>query len=88
MDSSLLDEMLDGDGAMLLEPRDVFDRCVIGVAERINMRVAAYDTARVIEALVEHHGMEDEDAREYFEFNVAGSWVGEGSPVFIEMFAA
>jgi hypothetical protein len=29
-------------------------------------------------------GMTLEEAREYFEFNVVGAWVGETTPVYIE----
>jgi hypothetical protein len=78
-----LDEILDGDGAMLLEPREVFDPCVIGIAERVNLRVVAYDTNKVIQALMDHHGWDEEEAGEWFETNIVGSWVGEGSPVFV-----
>jgi hypothetical protein len=81
-----IDEILDGDDAMLLEPRDLFDACVIGIAERINLRVAAYDVDKVLQALMDHHGMDEEEAQEYFDFNIAGSWVGEGSPVFLYLF--
>jgi hypothetical protein len=81
-----LDRILDGDDAMLLEPRDLFDACVIGIAERINLRVAAYDVAKVLQVLMDHHGMDEEEAEEYFDFNIAGSWVGEGSPVFVHQF--
>jgi len=83
-----LDELLGGDEAMLLEPREVFDPCVIGVASRINLRVAAYDTIKVIQALQDHHGMDEEEACEWFDFNVAGAWMGEGSPVFIDVLDA
>lgn len=83
-----LDELLDGDEAMLLEPREVFDPCVIGIASRIGLRVAAYDTELVIAALQEHQGMDEEEAREYFDFNIAGAWVGEGSPLFIDLLGA
>lgn len=81
-----LDTILDGDDAMLLEPREVFDPCVIGIAERLGLRVAAYDSAKVIHALMDHHGWDEKEAGEWFEFNIAGSWMGEGSPVFLELF--
>jgi hypothetical protein len=86
MDSALINELLDGDEAMLLDPREVFDPCVIGIAERINLRVAAYDTSKVLQALQDQHGMDGEEAREWFDFNVAGAWVGDGSPVFIDLY--
>lgn len=86
MDSAMLDELLEGDDAMLLDPREVFDACVIGIAERINLRVAAYDVDKVLQALIDHHGMDEDEAQEYFDYNIAGSWVGEGSPVFVYPF--
>lgn len=85
MRSDRLDDLLDGDNAMLLEPREQFDPCVIGIAERIGLRVAAYDAARVIQALIEHDGMDEDEACEWFEFNIRGAWVGEGSPVFVDL---
>jgi hypothetical protein len=33
---------------------------------------------------MERDGMSREDAEEYFDFNVAGAWVGEGMPVFLD----
>ena len=28
-------------------------------------------------------GMTEEDAVEYFDYNVQGAWVGEGTPIFL-----
>lgn len=84
MINQALDELLEGEGALLLEPREQFDGAVIGIAERINLRVAAYDSEKVIEALMVHDGMERDEAVEWFEFNIRGAWMGEGSPVFID----
>ena len=33
---------------------------------------------------MERDGMSDEEAVEYFEFNVTGAWVGENTPIFFE----
>jgi hypothetical protein len=33
--------------------------------------------------LIERDGMTDEEAMEYFDFNVQGAWVGESTPVFL-----
>ncbi len=30
------------------------------------------------------YGMDEEMAREWFDFNVTGSWVGEETPLFVE----
>ena len=43
----------------------------------------AYDRCRCIDILVAQ-GMSREDAEEYFEFNVAGAWLGEQTPVWID----
>ena len=28
-------------------------------------------------------GMSEDEAEEYFEFNVTGAWVGHGTPIFV-----
>jgi len=33
--------------------------------------------------MVARDGMTEEEAIEYFEFNVTGAWVGEGTPAFV-----
>lgn len=75
------------DEAMLA---DGFEDAIIGMCERIGEEpVVAYDRDKCIEILM---GMieesdDDEDVREmaeeYFGYNVIGSYVGEGTPVFI-----
>lgn len=86
MHTDLIDELLEGSDAMLLEPREVFDHCVIGIAERVNLRVAAYDSSKVIQALQDYHGMDEDGATEWFDFNIMNAWVGEGSPVFMYVY--
>lgn len=62
---------------------DGFDDCVIGVCSSFGGEsVVAYDYDRVI-AKLESHGMTYEEAVEYHEFNQAGAYVGERTPVFI-----
>lgn len=60
-----------------------FDEAIIGVAERIGMEaVVAYDTDKVIEILARE--MTEEEAVEYFEFNILGAYVGERTPIFVK----
>lgn len=60
-----------------------FDDCILGVAERCGQPdVVAYD-AQAIVASLERDGMREEEAWEYFWFNISGSYVGELTPVFI-----
>ncbi len=61
---------------------DGFDEAIIGVVEKHNGYVACYDFDRCIEILMDE-GMSEEEAVEHFDFNVAGSYVGENTPVYL-----
>jgi hypothetical protein len=61
-----------------------FDDCIIGVCTRIGeVDVIAYSVNKIISQLCRVEGMNPEEAVEYFEFNIAGSHVGELTPCFI-----
>ena len=61
---------------------DGFDKAIIGVAHIFNKRIVSYDTKKCIKILM--NDMTNEEAVEYFDFNVLGSYVGEHTPAFIE----
>jgi hypothetical protein len=44
--------------------------------------VAMYDVGRCIKILMDRDGMDNEEASEFFSFNVTGAYVGDKSPVF------
>ncbi len=67
---------------LVMDP-NYFDEAIIGIVRRINFEAVCYDTDKVIELLMEHDEMSYEDAVEFFDFNVIGSWVGEYTPVFL-----
>lgn len=68
---------------MRLEPADHYDEAIIGVASRCGHEdILAYDADLIIQLLM-NDGMTEEDAVEHFEYNVIGSWVGEGTPIFV-----
>ena len=84
-------EQLDGTDALLMEPRSDYDQAIIGIGARFNdFPIVVYDTNRVLEIL-KNNGMESglsedeawQDAEEWFEFNMIGSWMGPGTPMFI-----
>lgn len=78
-----LDATFEGE-LLLLDPPEVFDACILGVAERAcSAPTLVYDRACVIEALV-RGGMTHEKAEEHFSYNVAGGWHGEATPLFLE----
>jgi hypothetical protein len=65
---------------------DGFEEALIGVCYRAgHPAVACYDISKCIEILM-GQGMSDEEAIEYFEFNVIGAWVGDSTPVFVDRF--
>jgi hypothetical protein len=61
---------------------DGFNDAIIGVDES-SMRLI-YSVEKCIDILVENDEMLLEEAIEYFEFNVRGSYVGEQTPIFCE----
>jgi hypothetical protein len=62
---------------------DGFDDALIGIGQRFNAYFLVYDVTKVIETLVARDGMSYEDAREFFDVNVVGAWVGEATPCFV-----
>jgi hypothetical protein len=69
---------------------DGLDGAIIGMCERSGTpSVVAYDRDKCIEILAKQFDYSDPDldghdaAEEYFDFNVAGAYVGENTPVFI-----
>ena len=60
-----------------------FDRALVGVAHRCSApHLALYDRDICIDVLMTDDGMSQEEAEEYFSFNVEGAWVGENTPLF------
>lgn len=79
--SDIRDELASIDDDLLL--MDGFDDCIIGICEAFGgVSVVAYDYNKVIASL-QSQGMTYEEAVEYHEFNQAGAYVGERTPVFI-----
>ena len=58
---------------------------VIGIATRADgMRVVCYSIEKIIEVFMKRDGMTEEEAYEFYEFNVACAWVGDKTPIFVE----
>ena len=69
------EEMLKADG---------FDDAILGVARRCGQPdILSYDVAKILDILVTREGMDDQEATEYFEYNIQGAWVGEFTPCFV-----
>ena len=64
---------------------DGFEAALIGTGERCGQpTIAVYDREKCIEVLEKSDGMTQEEANEFFEFNVVGAWVGEQTPIFVD----
>ena len=64
---------------------DGFDEAIIGVGRQFNTDIVVYDEEKCIKILMERDGMTDEEAEEFFEFNVVGAYVGEHTPIFVRV---
>ena len=63
---------------------DGIDDAFIGMTEVFGRPpLATYDRDKCIKILTERDGMTEDDAIDYFNYNVTGSWVGEETPAFI-----
>ena len=45
--------------------------------------VAVYSSKKILEKLMERDAMTQEEAEEFFDFNILGSYNGPGMPLFI-----
>lgn len=64
---------------------DGFDSCFTGTVSRIGQPdIACYDKSKCIQLLMDDTGMPYEDCLDYFYFNVAGAWVGDHTPCFLD----
>lgn len=62
---------------------DGFESAMIGYIERSpGTTVALYEKAKCIHILIERDGMSEDEAEEFFDFNVLGAWVGDATPAF------
>jgi hypothetical protein len=66
---------------------DGFDDALVGIVEGWHpngerFTLALYNREKIIEILMERDGLSWDEAYEHFEFNIAGSYVGSGTPCF------
>lgn len=62
---------------------DGFDEAVIGI-EALRMRLV-YDINKMRTILVERDKMTFEEAMDFLDHNVLGSYVGEQTPIYVEI---
>jgi hypothetical protein len=86
--------------ALLFEPREVYDPCIIGVEsshpddwwedtrdpEAPPVAVYDYDLLRAAFLKLADDDATEEEAEEFIDFNMAGAWVGNGTPIIVSQF--
>jgi hypothetical protein len=77
---------------LLLEPREVYDKCLVGITDspsddwdrQPGHVVAEYSIPLCIEALLqEEQDMDPSDAADWFYRNTYSAWLGQGTPTFV-----
>ena len=67
----------------LTEPH--YDAAIIGLTDSVPVRVI-YDADTIIETLIASGDFEDEEeAYDYYGFNIEGAYMGEHTPVFVSV---
>ena len=64
---------------------DGFDEAIIGMSSDIatSGERLIYDANKCIDILIRDHDMSEEEAIEYFEFNVSGAYVRDATPIWL-----
>ena len=69
---------------VFLEP-EYFDKAIIGVAQNAaGLFAVAYSEPTILRLLEVHAGMDPDEAMEWYSFNTAQAYIGEGSPLFVD----
>ena len=62
---------------------DGLEEAFLGIDYQVHTPIALYSKNKAIQCLIDQ-GMDEEQAYEYFDYNIAGSYVGENTPIFLE----
>jgi hypothetical protein len=60
-----------------------FEEAIIGLDTSAEIFRVVYDIDKIIEILMERDEMTEEDALEHFSYNIQGSYVGKGTPIYV-----
>jgi hypothetical protein len=63
---------------------DGFDDAIVGEVSSFGRDgTILYSIQKIIDILVERDGMTPDEALEFYDYNIAGSYLGEGMPTFL-----
>jgi hypothetical protein len=76
-EEALFIDGLDGD-------KDAFNDALIGWGESCGREtLAIYDVVKIISILETKYGMNYEEANEWYDYNIAGAYMGDHTPLFV-----
>lgn len=67
---------------------DGFDDAVIGIDMNSDVPRVVYGVEKMIFILMHRDGMSEEEALEYLEYNVFSSYLGAGTPIYINQMSS
>ena len=66
---------------------DGFDKAIMGIVERFGMNpVVLYNKNKCINIMIKRDGMTEEEAIEFYYYNIVGAHMGDYTPCFAEVF--
>ena len=68
---------------ILLEPRDTYDRAIVGVASKTGEVFVVYSNRQIVDALMETESWSEDDATEYLYYNIVGMQAGNNTTAFL-----
>lgn len=64
---------------------DDLDDAIVGIAVRCGQpALYVYDSQKCVEVLMRNNKWSEEEALEWFSFNIEGAWLGEHTPLFAD----
>lgn len=66
---------------------DDLEDALVGIGESYGKSpVAVYNVDKIIQIYMERDSMSEEEAREFFDYNVLGAYAGEHMPIFVTLY--
>ena len=62
---------------------DGFDEAIIGIDLNSPKPRVIYDQYKIINTLRRDSSMTEEEAQEFFDYNIAGAYMGEQTPIYV-----
>jgi hypothetical protein len=67
---------------------DGFDDAIIGMECSGDVPRVVYSIQLMVHVLCERDGMTEDDAIDFINYNVVGAYVGEGTPIYVDVMDA